>query len=147
MGIWTGRPIRFVNRGRRGRVPAAKPSDLSRRETPRPAEVKLELEAWKGPLPHPASLQAFEDIAPGTALKIINEFQAEAAHRRKLEKHQAFWMMAEGYIGQFSAIVFALTALGVATYAIYMGAEWAGAIIGGTMITGCIFALRSRSKK
>lgn len=98
---------------------------------------------WSGPLPPPQALQAFEDIAPGTAAKIIDEFQAEAAHRRQQERRQ-FWLVGtETLVGQFSAIVFALGALGVAGYAAYMGAQWIGAIVGGGVIVGGIIALRT----
>lgn len=100
-------------------------------------------ESWAGPLPPPQALQAFEDIAPGTAAKIIAEFQAEAAHRRGQENGQLRLVAVETLIGQVSAIVFSLTALGVAGYSAYLGAEWIGAIVGGGVIVGGIVALRT----
>lgn len=101
---------------------------------------------WSGPLPPPQALEAFEQIAPGTAAKIIEEFQAEAAHRRALEVKQTDLIVRETHLGQASAIVFALSALGVAGYAAYIGAEWIGAIVGGGVIVSGIIALRSRPK-
>lgn len=100
-------------------------------------------EAWSGPLPPPAALQAFEEIAPGTAAKIVEEFQAEAAHRRGQERRQSQLVAVETIIGQVSAILFALGGLGVVGYSAFVGAEWIGSIMGGGMIVGGIVALRS----
>jgi uncharacterized membrane protein len=101
-------------------------------------------EMWSGPLPHPQTLQAFEDIAPGTAQKIVEEFQAEAAHRRNLENRESKLVQAETHIGQGIAIVFSLAALGVAAYAASVGAQWIGGIVGGGVIVSGIWALRRR---
>jgi uncharacterized membrane protein len=100
-------------------------------------------ESWSGPLPPPQALQAFEDIAPGTAAKIIEEFQAEAAHRRSQENAQLRLVAAETLIGQVSAILFALGGLAVTAYAAFVGAEWIGSIVGGGMIVSGVIALRA----
>lgn len=132
----------------RRRPPAnQQPATLDEQERqPRQVQVHHRQEAWSGPLPPPAALQAFEDVAPGTAEKIVAEFQAEADHRRRSERQQGWLIVFETIIGQVSAIVFALSALGVAAYAAYVGAQWIGAIIGGGVIVGGIVALRNRRK-
>lgn len=104
-------------------------------------------EEWSGPLPPPAALQAFEDISPGSAAKIIDEFQHEAAHRRDMDRRAATFATTEGLIGQVSAIVFALGGLGVAAYAAFVGAEWVAGIIGGGVIVSGIIALRGQKGK
>jgi len=37
---------------------------------------------WDYPWPPPGALEKFEEILPGTAERIFNEFEKEAAHRR-----------------------------------------------------------------
>lgn len=100
-------------------------------------------ETWSGPLPPPQALQAFEDVSPGSAAKILDEFQTEAAHRRSQENGQLRLVGAETLIGQISAIVFAMGGLAVAAYAAFVGAEWIGGIVGGGVIVGGIVALRT----
>ena len=40
---------------------------------------------WSGPLPHPAILAQFNEIHPGASQVILDEFQAQGAHRRDIE--------------------------------------------------------------
>ena len=123
---------------------------MARRSRPAPrsgeSQGSIELhrsEQWIGPLPPPAALDAFEQIAPGTAAKIVDEFQAEAAHRRHRENRRDRAVFIETFIGQASAIVFALGGLGVATFAAVHDAQWIGSIIGGGVIVSGIVALRT----
>lgn len=111
------------------------------------AFLRAELQAtWTGPLPPPAALQAFDEAAPGSAALIIQEFQAEAAHRRALELGQAKLIARETHVGQALAIAYALAALGVAAYAASVGAEWIGSIVGGGVIlSGIVAFLRGRA--
>ena len=104
----------------------------------------MRADLWQGPLPPPQALQAFEDIAPGTAQKIIDEFQAEAAHRRHLEHRESKFVRAETHIGQAIALIFSLAALAVAGYAASTGAQWVGGVVGGGVIVSGIWALRRR---
>ena len=104
-------------------------------------------EAWSGPLPHPQALQAFEDIAPGTAQAIVAEFQAEAKHRRELEKSQNALVVQKTHIDQLIGLAFSLAALLVAAYAAYVGAQWIGGVVGGGVIVSGIWALRRRIQK
>jgi uncharacterized membrane protein len=49
----------------------------------------MTLQGWQGPLPPPDALRAFEEIHPGSAAEIINEFKLEASHRRAQEDREA----------------------------------------------------------
>lgn len=98
-------------------------------------------QAWSGPLPPPGALQAFEDVCPGSAAQIVEEFRTEAAHRRQLERQRGALAVRETHVGQALAAVFSLSALAVAAYAAYVGAEFIGTVIGGTMIVGVTVAL------
>lgn len=98
------------------------------------------LTGWKGPLPPPGALQAFEDIVPGAASRIVGEFEKEAEHRRGLERAQANFVRWDTHIGQALAIVFALAGFGVVCFAIYRNAPWVAAVLGGGLIGAGILA-------
>lgn len=131
---------------RRARPPQQRAAQPSNGTAPQQISVQARVDNWSGPLPPPAALQAFEEIAPGTADKIVAQFQTEAEHRRDMERAQARLTIGETFLGQGSAIVFALAALGVAGYSAYVGAEWIGSIVGGGVIVSGILALRGKQQ-
>lgn len=100
---------------------------------------------WSGPLPPPAALEAFENVAPGSAAKIVAEFQAEAAHRRQQERWEGLLTIGDTIIGRLSAMLFAAGGFGVTYVAIVNDSPWVGSIVGGGMIvSGMAVLLRSR---
>ncbi len=102
------------------------------------------MQGWQGPLPPPAALEAFEKILPGSAKTIMDEFQGEAAHRRKLEIAQAAQVGRETLLGQVLALIFAAGALGATAFAIAEHQQWAAGILGGGVIVGGIVAFLKR---
>jgi uncharacterized membrane protein len=103
------------------------------------------LASWSGPLPPPAALEAFEKIVPGAAGRIVDEFQKESDHRRRLERREASFVQWDTHIGQALAIVFALSAFGVVAFAIYRNAPWVAGVLGASVIgAGVVAFLRGR---
>ena len=101
---------------------------------------------WNGPLPPPAALQAFEDIAPGTAERIVGEFVAEAHHRRAQERKQGNLIFLDNVIGRLLAIAFAAGGFWVTYQAIVHNSPWVGGIVGGGMIVaGMTVLIRGRA--
>ena len=99
--------------------------------------------AWQGPLPSPKTLEEFEEIVPGSAKAIIDEWQAETNHRRTFERKALNAQIIENIGGRVLAFVFALTALGVAVYLAMIHAEWAAGIIGAGTIGSVVYSLVS----
>ena len=109
------------------------------------AELRMLLQGWQGPPPPPEALRAFEEIHPGSAVEIINEFKAEASHRRAQEDREARLEVRQTHIGQISALIFGLAALGVAAFAVVHNAQWIGCVVGGgAIVSGMIALLRGR---
>jgi len=59
-----------------------------------------------GPLPHPNTLAAYDQIVPGSASMLMEEFREQGAHRRRLEEkvvegdqRRANYGLVLGYIG------------------------------------------------
>jgi len=95
---------------------------------------------WAGPLPPPAALAAFNDVVPNGAERVFEQFEIEAEHRRELEAYVARRDGREKGIAQFMAGGFAFTALGVAAYAVSVGAYATASIIGGGSIAMVVAA-------
>lgn len=59
-------------------------------EGPKPTMVSslhaVQLTTYSGPLPHPETLRQFEEILPGSAKRIFNDFELQSSHRRALER-------------------------------------------------------------
>lgn len=112
-----------------------------------PAHVSLTVQGWQGPLPSPDALRAFEEACPGAASEIIQEFKAEAAHRRSQEVQEGRLRVRETLIGQVSALIFGLCALGVAGFAALHNAQWIGGVVGGgAIVSGMVALVRGRQK-
>jgi uncharacterized membrane protein len=73
--------------------------------------------AHAGPLPSPRTLKAYEDVYPGLPKIIIDQFQAEARHRRRLQT-----------ISQFGALGIALLSIILGTVLAYALGNWAAAV-------------------
>lgn len=121
----------------------------------RQASVSVE-ERYQGPLPHPETLRQFEQVLPGSAQSIINEFHAEAAHRRSIEKAESENMMTvyrrhqrQGILRSTYAFVISIAGVGAGWYEIHLGHPAAGAtIITATVVSiVAIFVTGKRSKK
>jgi uncharacterized membrane protein len=97
--------------------------------------------AWSGPLPPPEALDRFNRVVPGSAERIIVEWEEEARHRRLYERRALMLRMVERIGGRLLAFIFAMLALGVAAYSISMGQPWPAAVIGGGTIASVVAAL------
>jgi uncharacterized membrane protein len=110
-------------------------------------EIKQVQQHWSGPLPDPETLAAFDQVVPGGAARIFDQFEKEADHRRALEKSQTHFVIRDTHIGQALAGAFALAGLSVAAFAIYMGAQWAATIIGGSVLVPIVYAFLKQTWK
>ncbi|WP_165820194.1 DUF2335 domain-containing protein [Microvirga sp. KLBC 81] len=110
-------------------------------------EIKQVQQHWSGPLPDPETLAAFDQIVPGGAARIFDQFEKEADHRRALERSQTRFVIRDTHIGQALAGTFALAGLSVAAFAIYAGAQWAATIIGGSVLVPIVYAFLKQTWK
>ena len=112
---------------------------------PANSEAVVSIEKWQGPLPAPHTLEEFERIVPGSAKAIIDEWEIEAAHRRKYEQRALSFQGIEQIGGRLLGFIFA--ALGVTVYLARIGAEWAASIVGAGTIGSVVLALISGRAK
>ena len=112
---------------------------------------------FSGPMPHPQLLKGYEDVCPGAADRMFRAVEAEAEHRRHMEKsvmeaqvrfHDKQFL--EARMGQICALIISLAGIMAGTYTAINGHEWAGSAIGVGGIGGIVatfIAGRSRPSK
>jgi uncharacterized membrane protein len=91
-----------------------------------------------GGLPDPAILEGYEKIVHGSAARILAAFEAESAHRRKLEEIAQAAQIADTRRGQFFGLLIGLAAIISGAMTAIYGHEWAGGFIGGGGVIGLV---------
>lgn len=95
-----------------------------------------QLEHYSGPLPHPKILQEFEALLPGSASRIIRNFEVESDHRRLMESDES--EAARGFFsrqlhyrdrGQKMGFLIVLAGFGISALAFYLKQPVGGSII------------------
>lgn len=116
----------------------------------------ISAEFYRGPIPHPETLQQYDDITPGLANRIVQMAEAEATHRREVETTivnancaDMTAYHAEVFRGQICGLIIAVTALVSGAYVAVQGHEWAGAALGtggiGSIVLTFVLGRNARS--
>jgi uncharacterized membrane protein len=96
-------------------------------------------EAYQGLLPHPDHLARYNDISPGSADKIIDEFVAQGVHRRTQEARVVAGNEKRSGLGQGLGFFLLLAAIVAGTIiAVTSDAKIGGGIITATIVGGAI---------
>lgn len=110
---------------------------------------------WQGPIPHPESLRQLEEVVPGCAKQIIDEFLDQSKHRKTLENMVITEQNRQSGRGQNYGFIIALFISIIGGFLIYTGHDGAGvgiliseafAIIS-IFVTGKIFQKNDLDKK
>lgn len=117
--------------------PARRPAPSSQSNH---THISVQSHKWEAPLPPPAVLDEFNRVVPNGAERIVRAWEQESEHRRTIERtdQQAFYK--DRRMGKIFALVFVLAALGVSAWCAFVGAEWLGAVIGGSTIASVVWA-------
>lgn len=95
---------------------------------------------WEGPLPPPRALEEFRTLVPDAPERIFAQWEAESAHRRKYEQDALAAATLKDRRGQYAAAAFALSALGLAAFCVWMGQPVVATILGGGTIAAVVGA-------
>src|SRR3954454_3752429 len=74
-------------------------------------------------LPDPEELHRFDQIVPGLAARVADEWQKESSHRREMDKTMAAGQLAGYRRYQWFAFVLILALLGVSAYLFSIGKD------------------------
>ncbi len=94
---------------------------------------------YRGLLPHPDELRAYNEIVPDAAERILAMAEQQAAHRRSLEATAIMEQLAQSRRGQVYAFITSMTALAVGGVLGYFGHDW----LAGTFVTSGSVGLAS----
>lgn len=93
-------------------------------------------ESYSGAVPHPDHLERFNELVPGSAQMIFDEFQKQAEHRRNLEAFAVQNQIRQSGRGQIFGFVLAVVFLLAGIILIFSGHEQAGiTLTGGTLVS------------
>lgn len=81
-------------------------------------------EHFEGLLPHPQILAEYDNIVPGSASDIINDFKENAKAIRELKAKELDLTVMRDKRGQYMAFILGVCIIGVAAYALYLGQPW-----------------------
>ena len=87
---------------------------------------------FQGPLPPAGGLREYEDIAPGSAGRIISDFCLEGEHRRTRERR-----------GQRYALIALSLILATSLLSAFFGAQWTGTAVAITGLAGLFASMRA----
>ena len=124
------------------------PSD---KRLPFPSETQSETKGiiateWRGPLPPPSILKDFDAVVQDGAERIMKAWEGEIEHRQHLERRE-FWLFAiDAIFGKLAALVFVLSVLLLAGFAIARQSEWAAMILGSGVIGSVAWAFVSTTR-
>jgi uncharacterized membrane protein len=85
-------------------------------------------------MPPPEIVRGYNDVIENGAERLFRQFELEAEHRRDLQRRAQTHNLIIALSGRTAALVFSLSALGVATLALHWGYPWPAAVIGGSTI-------------
>lgn len=101
------------------------------------AESRLAVEQMASP----EDLKAYEDVAPGSAAKVMEVYMTESSHRRELELRRARAIQRRDYFGLTMVTVIALGVFGVSAWLINGAHTVPGTIFGVLGIVGAFLML------
>ena len=119
----------------------ALPSEAGREASPlshvRPVSIR-----WEAPLPPPALLEQYDQVVPGLAREIAEEAKAEASYLREHEDRALKVSIRYHARGQWMGFAAVMGIVGLAAFALWMGAEWVAGIAASIVVgTAAVFVL------
>jgi uncharacterized membrane protein len=73
----------------------------------------LQFFGWKGPLPPPQALAAFDDVVQNGAERVFQQFEAQGTHRREMERLSLTAQVQDLRIGKLFAFIFIMGMIAV----------------------------------
>lgn len=93
-------------------------------------------------------IEAYLSYYPDAAKKFFEWAEKEGEHRRKQDEKLVDSYIGDSRLGLFFGLIVALSGLGAAVFAVYMGQQWVACILGGSTIVSLATAfLRGSQSK
>lgn len=102
----------------------------------------MQLQSFAGPIPPPELLGQYEEVCPGSADRILTQFEEQGRHRRKIENRVVWNNTVSSILGQITGFVLLAGAIGGGVFLLYNNkpVEGLGSIV--TAVVGAAWVLR-----
>lgn len=111
----------------------------------KPEQTVTQIQTFTGPLPHPSALKEYDSVLPGIAERIVSMAETEAKHRHRMDNEKARQNeliikgdFAERHNGQVFGLCIGALSLVTSMVAIFLHAEKAAIVIGGSTVVGLV---------
>lgn len=104
-------------------------------------------QSFNGPLPHPATLQGYEDVLKGSAERIVQMAEKEQAARLANERDAVQGEIKANARGQWMGFIIAILFFVGAVVLGLCGQPWLGGILGGSTLVSIVVVFASAAKK
>ncbi len=104
---------------------------------------------YSGPLPPATELNAYNQICPGSADRLITMAEQQSKHRQDLETNVIKNDIRKSYLGMILGFIIAIIGLCISGYVIIQGQPIAGGILGSTTLLGMVtvFVMGHKSRQ
>ena len=103
------------------------------------------------PFRPPRTLTEFQTLVPDAPERIFKQWEDESAHRRGYENRSLDGMLRNDRIGMISAVTFALSALALSAFALWLNQPWVAGVLGdgtiGTVVTAFLYSRKQNDPK
>lgn len=128
--------------------------EVVQRETERTASLlatrtEATITAYRGPLPAPETLRAFDEVVPGLARQLTTLFDDQARHRMYLERKVVDSDVSQTRLGSVLGFVIVIAAVTAGTWLVSQGhsTEGVAAIIAAIASLAGVFVYGTRSRQ
>lgn len=95
--------------------------------------------SFSGPLPPPQILDAYDEVVPGAAERILKLAESQAAHRQSLERKVVESDIYKSYAGLTAAFLIVLASFACAVTIALCGYPWAASPFGVAPLAGLVW--------
>lgn len=102
----------------------------------------MQLQSYAGPIPPPDLLGHYEQVCPGSANRILGQFEEQGRHRRKIENRVVWNNVVGSLLGQITGFILLAGTISGGMFLVYNNkpVEGLGAIV--TAVMGAAWVLR-----
>jgi len=101
---------------------------------------KIEASAFQGPLPPPQILSHYDQIVPGSAERIISQWECQVRHRQELEKKVIDSDIKQSRYGATLGFIIAISTIAAGAFLAYIGQPTEGFAAIVTALAGLVGA-------
>ena len=125
--------------------PAAK-ADVPQVDTQR-SQILAVQQHWQGPLPSPQQLAQFDEVAPGSAERILRMAEQEGEHTRMMELKAHRSAAFGARLGQWLGFAIAAGGMGGSIYLAMHGHDHVAMVVGGVPLATIVVAFIQGRRK